>query len=122
MPIKSYEHSPEEQSWAAYFEALTRAQFFHPPVNRRDIAGDTNLQFAVMEETVRCLLRYRVSPSAAGRREMSEAIGWVNLHGTHDRFSFDSICQIFEIDSGMLRERLNSISRRFRSRSPFFRR
>jgi hypothetical protein len=122
MSIESYEHSPGKKSWAAYFEALTRWQLFHPPATHRDIPGQTNLQFAVMEETVRCLLRYRLSPSAAGRREMSEAMAWVNLHGNHDRFSFDSICQVFDIDPGMLRQRLNSISRRFRSRSPFFRR
>lgn len=122
MPTMSYENIPGEKSWAAYFEALTHSQFFHPPIASRDIASETHLQFAVMEETVRCLLRYRLSSSAAGRREMSEAMAWVNLQGDHDRFSFDSICQVFEIDSGMLRQRLNSISRSFRSRSPFFRR
>lgn len=122
MSIESYEHGPEEKSWAAYFEALAHSQYFPAPLTRRNIVGEANLQFAVMQETVQCLLRYRLSPSAAGRREMSEALAWVNLHGNHDRFSFDSICQVFEVDPGMLRQRLNSIGRRFRSRSPFFRR
>ena len=88
----------------------------------RDIASETHLQFAVMEETVRCLLRYRLSSSAASGAKCPKRWQWVNLQGDHDRFSFDSICQVFEIDSGMLRQRLNSISRSFRSRSPFFRR
>jgi hypothetical protein len=37
------------------------------------------------------------------------------------RFSFDSICQVFDINSAMLRQRLNSIGRKFCSRAPFFR-
>jgi hypothetical protein len=122
MSTKSYEDSPEERSWVAYFETLTHSQFFHSSSIGRDLAGETHLQFAAMEETVRCVLRYQWSPSAAGRREMSEAREWVNFYGNHDRFSFDSICQVFEIDSGMFRQRLNSISRRFRSSSPFFKR
>jgi hypothetical protein len=122
LSTENYEHSREEKSWAAYFEALTHLQVLDSPVTRRKIAGKINLQFAVMEETVRCLQRFRLSPSAAGWREMSEAMSWVNLHGNHDRFSFDSICQALMVDSAVLRQRLNSLSRRFISRSPFLRR
>lgn len=122
MLNENCEHGREEKSWAVYFEALTYSKFLHPPVICRDIVGKINLQFAVMEETVRCLLRFRLTQSPAGWREMSEAMQWVNLHGNHDRFSFDSICQDLKMDSGVLRQRLNSLSRSFRSRSPFFRR
>jgi hypothetical protein len=122
MPTMSYEDISGEESWAAYFEALMHSRFFHPSIASGDIASEMHLQFAVMEETVRCVSRYRLAPSAAGWREMTEAMAWVNLPGNHDRFSFDTICQVFEIDSALLRQRLNSLGRRLRSGSPFFRR
>jgi hypothetical protein len=51
MSIESYEHGPEEKNWAAYFEALAHSQYFPAPLTRRNIVGEANLQFAVMQET-----------------------------------------------------------------------
>ena len=57
-------------------------------------------------------LLYRPSPNYVKRRELSEAIAWVNTRGDHDLFSFDSICEVFEIEPETLRRQLNSMSAR----------
>lgn len=46
------------------------------------------------------------------RRDFAEAVQWVNTHGTHHPFSFDSVCDTLGIEAGLLRSRLRVLTGR----------
>ena len=112
IPMKNHEKNSGETSYAADFDALTRSQYYDRRAPARHLDGETRLLFAVLEDAIRCVLLYRPSPNYVKRRELSEAIAWVNTRGDHDLFSFDSICEVFEIEPETLRRQLNSMSAR----------
>jgi hypothetical protein len=98
------------------------------PVQYRDIAGgyrrsdpERDLMFAVLEDGIRCYLAGpRVSKEL--RRRFEEAQSWIMERGDRGPFSFDTLCQTFDIEPERLRSRLQSLSlakvpRRFRNRA-----
>jgi hypothetical protein len=106
------EQSRKENTYAADFNDLTRAQYYDRQSHTRHLNGESRLLFAVLEDAIRCILLCRDAASSAKRRELSETIAWVNIRGDRHLFSFDLICEVFGIEPEMLRQQLNLISER----------
>ena len=62
--------------------------------------------FAVFEDAIRCYVMCMSSKSQARRKEFEEVRLWMDLRGHHSVFSFDSLCDLFEIDADLLRAQL----------------
>lgn len=110
IPMKNREENFGEKSYAADLDAVTRSQYYDRQSSTRHLNGETRLLFAVLEDAIRCILLCRTSPNCVKQRELSEAMAWVNTRGDHDLFSFDSICEVFEIEPETLRRQSNCMS------------
>ena len=110
MPRRATKTNSERNAARADFDAPTRGQYYHRQSLKCHLDSETRLLLAVLEDAIRCVVLYCLSPSATKLNEVSEAMTWINHRGDRDLFSFDSICQVFEIEPGMLRKQLNSIS------------
>jgi hypothetical protein len=117
--MKDFNNSRRKTGVAATVDALRRAPSCHRHSTKPNIDKEAGLQLFVLQDAVRRVVFCRRSPCGVKWIEMSETMAWVNIRGCHDQFSFDSICQLFEIEPGMLRRQLNSISRNFFLDPPF---
>ena len=70
------------------------------------LSGEQRLMLAVLVDAINVLQSWKDGGSARKRRSFAEAARWVNIHGTSHPFSFDSVCDVLDIDSGLLRSRL----------------
>jgi hypothetical protein len=83
---------------------------YHDLISRRQIIdGERRLMFAVFEDAIRSYVMCMSSKSQARRREFEEVKGWMQLRGYHSVFSFDSLCDLFEIDPDLLRNQLSKL-------------
>jgi hypothetical protein len=88
---------------------LMPQQYYDLISRRRIIDGERRLMFAVFEDAVRCYVMCMSSKSQARRREFEEVRSWMDLRGHHSVFSFDSLCDLFEIDADLLRRQLATL-------------
>jgi hypothetical protein len=88
---------------------LMPQQYYDLISRRRIIDGERRLMFAVFEDAIRSYVMCMSSKSQARRREFDEVKGWVQLRGNHSVFSFDSLCELFEIDPDLLRHQLTTL-------------
>jgi hypothetical protein len=103
---KADDEIQREISSSSDFDVLTRAQYYDPALRRRE--AESRLLFAVLEDAIRCVICTPRSSTLAKRRELCEALAWINKRGDYHLFSFDSICGVLEIDAEALRRELNS--------------
>jgi hypothetical protein len=85
---------------------LMPQQYYDLISRRRIIDGERRLMFAVFEDAIRCYVMCMSSKSQARRKEFEEVRLWMDLRGHHSVFSFDSLCDLFEIDADLLRAQL----------------
>src|SRR5579862_8465003 len=88
---------------------LMPQQYYDLISRRRIIDGERRLMFAVFEDAIRCYVMCMSSKSQSRRREFEEVRGWMDLRGYHSVFSFDSLCDLFEIDADVLRSQLATL-------------
>jgi hypothetical protein len=88
---------------------LMPQQYYDLISRRRIIDGERRLMFAVFEDAIRSFVMCMSSKSQARRREFEEVKGWMELRGHHSVFSFDSLCDLFEIDPDLLRNQLTTL-------------
>jgi len=69
-------------------------------------SGEQRLILALLVDAINDLQSWRGVGSERKRRNCAEAALWVNTRGTCHPFSFDSVCDYLEIDSALLRSRL----------------
>ncbi len=74
------------------------------------LTGEERLMLAVLVDAINVLHSWQGGGNACKRRNFAEAAQWVNTHGTSYPFSFDSVCDALEIDSGLLRSRLRVLT------------
>ena len=65
---------------------------------------------AVLVDAINILRGWNGVGGRRKRRVFGEAAHWVNLKGTQNPFSFDSVCEAVGIDSDMARERLGGLT------------
>jgi hypothetical protein len=100
---------------------MTPGQFFDQRMRGRHLDGETRLLFAVLEDAIRCYMLAARTNRRSHQRARDEVRDWVNTRGGHDIFSFDAICDVFDIEPDLLRQQLNTLSatnvrlRRFRT-------
>ena len=88
---------------------LMPQQYYDLISRRRIIDGERRLMFAVFEDAIRSYVMCMGSKTQARRREFEEVRSWMDLRGTHSVFSFDSLCELFEIDPDLLRNQLKTL-------------
>ena len=88
---------------------LMPQQYYDLISRRRIIDGERRLMFAVFEDAIRSYVMCMSSKSQARRREFEEVRNWMELRGYHSVFSFDSLCELFEVDADLLRHQLKSL-------------
>jgi hypothetical protein len=88
---------------------LMPQQYYDLISRRRIIDGERRLMFAVFEDAIRSYVMCMSSKSQARRREFEEVKTWMDLRGHHSVFSFDSLCDLFEIDPDLLRNQLTTL-------------
>jgi hypothetical protein len=84
-------------------------QYYDLISRRRIIDGERRLMFAVFEDAIRSYVMCMSAKSQVRRREFEEVKAWVELRGHHSVFSFDSLCDLFEIDPDILRHQLKTL-------------
>ena len=88
---------------------LMPQQYYDLISRRRIIDGERRLMFAVFEDAIRSYVMCMSSKSQSRRREFDEVKAWVELRGHHSVFSFDSLCELMEIDPNLLRNQLKTL-------------
>ena len=88
---------------------LMPQQYYDLITRRRLIDGERRLMFAVFEDAIRSYVMCLSSKSQARRREFEEVRSWMDLRGHHSVFSFDSLCDLFEIEPDLLRSQLGKM-------------
>jgi hypothetical protein len=74
------------------------------------LCSEGRLMLAVLVDAINILRGWNGLGGGRKRRVFGEAAHWVNLKGTQNPFSFDSVCEAVGIDSDMARERLRGLA------------
>jgi hypothetical protein len=74
---------------------------------RRDGARD--LMLAVLEDAIRTYLANIEGRTTRQRRLFDEVKAWIGTRGDRAPFSFETICETFDIEANNLRRRLSSL-------------
>jgi len=74
------------------------------------LSSEGRLMLAVLVDAINILRGWNGLGGRRKRRVFGEAAHWVNLKGTQNPFSFDSVCEAVGIDSDMARERLGGLT------------
>ena len=72
--------------------------------------GSRDLMLAVLEDAIRTYVINRTGNTARQRRLFDEVKGWIDTRGDRAPFSFETICETFDIEPDDLRRRLSSLS------------
>jgi hypothetical protein len=93
------------------FEAdiVLPSQFFGS-IGSVGLSGEQRLMLAVLIDAINILHSWKGTGSGHKRRNFAEEVRWVNTHGTHHPFSFDSVCDALGIEAGLLRSRLRVLT------------
>src|SRR5712691_350015 len=99
---------PADLTWPSHGEhdVLLPAQFSrvfgrHPRLERERL-----LMFAVLEDAITSYLTYARARTRHGREAFAEVEDWVSSRDRRRLFSFETICDVLEIDAGSLRRAL----------------
>ncbi len=106
---RAHKENPRRVDRDSSPDAMTPRQYYDTIARPRVREGEERLRFAVLEDAIRCFALAAASPAASRGSEFLEVQAWVNTRGERDVFSFDSICEAFEIEPELLRRRLNTM-------------
>jgi len=87
-------------------EILLPSQFYDRSRARSILEGERRLMLAVLEDAVSCFQKYAGASRPRGQRLFKEAEEWFLDDNGSWVFSFESICQVLDIDSEYFRDRL----------------
>jgi hypothetical protein len=104
--IRSLNLTDDKESFA--FGDVLPSQYYDIVGGRRSGDGARDLMFAVLEDAIRCYLTERHAKSLPQRRLFEEAKDWIEARGDIAPFSFESICETFDIDADALRRQLKA--------------
>jgi hypothetical protein len=90
-------------------DVILPAQYFGA-LGSVGLSSEQRLMLAVLIDAINVLHGWRRMGSARKRQAFAEAAQWVNTRGTDHPFSFDSVCDVLEIDSDVLRARLHRLT------------
>lgn len=65
--------------------------------------------FAVLEDAVTCYLQNMNQTDPKALSEFGEVNSWFNARNSRDLFAFESICEVFGLDHGALRDGLRAM-------------
>jgi hypothetical protein len=66
--------------------------------------GERKLLFAVLEDAIRCFLKYRDNgKNALSNEDFVEAVGWLSSDDEEGPFAFVSVCEALGINADLLR-------------------
>jgi hypothetical protein len=74
------------------------------------LRSEQRLMLAVLADAISILQDRNPMATVRKRKAFAAAAKWVIMMGTHDLFSFDSICDVLGIGSEMARKRLRGIA------------
>ena len=93
------------QSWVSLFQSdtLASAQYFEKWSSLRYPGPEEMLMFAVLEDAITCFQRFSSAISTRGKARFREAEGWL-MHEKSDRlFSFETICEVLQLNPNYIR-------------------
>jgi hypothetical protein len=90
-------------------DTILPAQYFGA-LGSVGLSSEQRLMLAVLIDAINVLHGWQRIGSARKRQAFAEAAQWVNTRGTDHPFSFDSVCDVLEIDSDVLRARLHRLT------------
>jgi len=105
---ESWSSGPIEAGTEALFtpDLITPSQYFDQRRTPAD-AGIRRLMLTVLEDGIRDFQRYRNNASTNhGRRIFWEAQRWIEAEGDLGPFCFDTLCETFNCDPQLSRERI----------------
>ena len=88
---------------------VTPEQYFDGVAATSESSGEKRLMFAILEDAVNSIQRFKLTKNAARREEYDEAKAWVEAHDVDWTFSCENICEVLGIDVHFLRERLIAV-------------
>jgi hypothetical protein len=71
--------------------------------------GPRDLMLAVLEDAIRTYLGNMAGRTTRQRRLFDEVKVWIDMRGDRAPFSFETICETFDIEPDNLRRRLSSL-------------
>jgi hypothetical protein len=92
--VPAFQSDPLAQE---YFESLHK---------RTHLEGEKALLLAVLEDAIDCFQKYRFAQNPRGRELFREVEHWIMEAKDGSVFSFDSVCELLELDPGHLRQGL----------------
>src|SRR5208282_4634995 len=93
--------------WGSESETILPVQFFGRGSNSGRTESIMRLMCAVLEDAVRCFERDLRARSVSQRRRFLEAEDWLFRHSeSAGLFSFESVCEVLDIDPDRLRRAL----------------
>ena len=99
-------------------EILLPSQFFDRFRGRSILEGERRLMLAVLEDGIMCYQKYAGATRPRAKRLFEEAERWIFEERDAWPFSFESICEIFNLDPGYFRQRLNGWRQQMLAQSP----
>jgi hypothetical protein len=99
---------------------LLPGQYYDLVRGPRRSDGPRDLMLAVLEDAIRTYFANIAGRTTRQRRLFDEVKGWLDTRGDRAPFSFETICETFDIEPNDLRRRLSSLPREkfLRSRRP----
>jgi hypothetical protein len=88
---------------------VTPEQYFAGVAATSESSGEKRLMFAILEDAVNSIQRFKLTKNPARRDEYDEAKAWVEARDVDWTFSCENICEVLGIDVHSLRERLISV-------------
>ncbi|HVN27156.1 MAG TPA: hypothetical protein VMT64_01645 [Candidatus Binataceae bacterium] len=101
-------HDPRDAEELSTSADLLPAQYYDVVARSRRGDGARNLMAAVLEDGIRCYIANVTAKSTHKRRLFDEAREWIDTRGDIAPFSFESICETFDIDPDALRRQLKT--------------
>jgi hypothetical protein len=85
-------------------DVVLSSEFFSPP--SRLPGPERSLLLAVLEEAVRCFVRYRNATDRKQRALHLEARDWFSSNARARLFDFENVCDVLGINPEYMRERM----------------
>jgi len=89
---------------------LLPQQYYDILAGPRRSDGPRDLMLAVLEDGIRTYVSNIAARTVRQRRLFEETKAWIDTRGDRAAFSFETICETFDIDPDSLRRRLNHLS------------
>jgi hypothetical protein len=92
------------------FGDLLPQQYYDILSGPRRSDGARDLMLAVLEDAIRTYVTNVATKTTRQRRLFEEVKAWFDTRGDRAPFSFETICETFDIDANSLRQRLGHLS------------